>query len=139
MHFQPTCAAHDSFDDLLKKSRLKERLPDYDQANRRRYSDEEIAQARKNAERMNENTKRGAARVIPIAPPPSRWRTAPERSRAARRLPATAPPAFSTRWSRACGSHSVGNLWVALGGLAEGVKEGAGGADVGAPGAVDAE
>jgi len=60
LHFQSTCGAHDSCDDLLRRSRLKEHIPGYDKANRREYSSEEIARARKNAERVNESTKCGA-------------------------------------------------------------------------------
>lgn len=60
LHFQSTCGAHDSCDDLLRRSRLKEHVPGYDKAIRREYSDEEIARARHNAERMNEATKHGA-------------------------------------------------------------------------------
>ena len=60
LHFQGTCKAHDSCDDLLQRSRLKELIPDYDKANRRRYSEDEINFARQNAKQMNESTKRGA-------------------------------------------------------------------------------
>jgi hypothetical protein len=60
LHFQATCGAHDSCDDLLRRSRLKEHIPGYDKANRREYSAEEIARARQSAERLNESTRRGA-------------------------------------------------------------------------------
>ncbi len=60
LHFQPTCKAHDCYDDLRAHSPLKKYIPNYDKADRREYSDEEIAQARQHAERMNESTKRGA-------------------------------------------------------------------------------
>ncbi len=60
LHFQSTCAPHDSCDDLLSRSRLKEHIPNYDKADRREYSDTEIAAARQHAERLNACTQRGA-------------------------------------------------------------------------------
>ena len=61
LHFQPTCKAHDSYDDLRAHSRLTEHIPGYDKASRREYT-EEIARARQHAERMNASTKSGADR-----------------------------------------------------------------------------
>ncbi len=61
LHFQNTSAPYTSCKDLLKNSNLKKKhIKNYDKANNRDYSSEEIAFARKNAERLNTQTKRGA-------------------------------------------------------------------------------
>lgn len=60
LHFQSSSAQYASCADLLKRSKLKTYIKDYDKANNRTYSSEEIELARKNAERLNTQTKRGA-------------------------------------------------------------------------------
>lgn len=60
LHFQNSSAPYTSCTELLKKSKLKTYIKHYDKANNRTYSHGEIAFARKNAERMNTQTKRGA-------------------------------------------------------------------------------
>ncbi|MCK5806568.1 MAG: RloB domain-containing protein [Lentisphaeria bacterium] len=61
LHFQSTSAPYDSCDDLLSRSALTTtHIQGYDKADRRQYSDEEIASARSNAERMNQQTMNSA-------------------------------------------------------------------------------
>ena len=62
IHFQTSCRAHCSFESLSKDRDFKKHLPNYDKGVCREYSDKEIAAARKNAERLNEQTKAGADR-----------------------------------------------------------------------------
>lgn len=75
MHFQATCAAHTNCDDLLKNSDLKKHIPNYEKAERREYSDKEIANARMNAERMNKATQKGAN---PAWTQPHQWNPYPD-------------------------------------------------------------
>lgn len=60
LHFQPTCKAHNSCDDLLQRSRLKKLISGYDKRIRWEDFEEKIEYARQNAKRMNKLTKRGA-------------------------------------------------------------------------------
>jgi hypothetical protein len=61
LHFRTSSAAYMNCADLLKKSDLKKKyIKDYDKADRRDYSDAEIAAARKNAKHMNAQTISGA-------------------------------------------------------------------------------
>ena len=60
LHFQNSSAPYTSCADLLKRSNLKKHIKDYDKANNRTYSSEEIEFARKNAKHMNIQTKKGA-------------------------------------------------------------------------------
>ena len=61
LHFQNTSAPYDSYDDLYKHSNLKQYIPKYDKGTKRKFSTEEIKNARKHAKVLNENTENGAA------------------------------------------------------------------------------
>ena len=56
LHFLPTAAPYDSYDDLRTRSRLREHIPDYDKGEKREFSLDEVSAARNNAARMNEQT-----------------------------------------------------------------------------------
>jgi hypothetical protein len=61
LHFRTSSAAYMNCADLLKKSDLKKKyIKNYDKADRRDYSDAEIAAARKSAKHMNAQTISGA-------------------------------------------------------------------------------
>jgi len=62
LHFRNTLAPYSCYDELRKRSQLKKYIPDYDKADKRHYSDNEIASARENAKRMNAQTQAGADR-----------------------------------------------------------------------------
>jgi len=63
LHFRKTVAPYSCYDDLRKRSQLKDYIDNYDKADKRKYSDAEIEYARENAKRMNEQTTRGADRL----------------------------------------------------------------------------
>ena len=60
LHFQATVSAYDSCDDLRKRSSLEKHIPNYDKGKRRRYTADEVSNARKNAVKLNEQTIAGA-------------------------------------------------------------------------------
>jgi len=60
LHFQPTVAPYDSYADLRKHSKLKEHIAGYDKGTKRRFSNNEVDAARKNAASLNTQTIAGA-------------------------------------------------------------------------------
>jgi hypothetical protein len=60
LHFRPTVSACDSGDDLCGHRSFKKNLPNYFKGEKRKYTAEAVAFARKNAKRLNASTKRGA-------------------------------------------------------------------------------
>ena len=60
LHFQQTVAPYDSYADLRKHSKLKEHTEGYDKGTKRRFSNNEVNAARKNAASLNTQTISGA-------------------------------------------------------------------------------
>ncbi len=62
LHFRSSTGPYDSFDDLWKRSPLKKHLPQYDKGDRTIFDSVSggIPSARKNARKLNKNTKDGA-------------------------------------------------------------------------------
>ncbi|MFA6172631.1 MAG: RloB family protein [Kiritimatiellales bacterium] len=60
LHFQETVPNCDSCADLCKRSLLKKHIPDYDKGVKRNYTAAEVSMARKNAVKLNKQTKAGA-------------------------------------------------------------------------------
>ncbi len=56
LHFQETVPPCDSYDDLRKRTPLTTYIPKYDKGEKRQYTADEVASARKNSVRLNEQT-----------------------------------------------------------------------------------
>ncbi len=56
LHFQKTVPPCDSYDDLRKRTPLTTHIPKYDKGKKRQYTADEVASARRNAVRLNEQT-----------------------------------------------------------------------------------
>ena len=70
LHFQPTCAACDSCDELTRRKDFKLHFPDYEKGSPCLFTSDQINEARKNAKKLNERTRSGANRSWNV---PSKW------------------------------------------------------------------
>lgn len=70
MHFQATCAACNTCDDLISRDDFKKWFPKYEKGSGCTLTREQIETARKNAPRMNARTIAGADRSWDV---PSKW------------------------------------------------------------------
>ena len=70
MHFQPTCAACDTCDDLTGRKDFKKHFPQYEKGAECTYLPEQIMTARRNSEKLNKRTINAANKSWTV---PSMW------------------------------------------------------------------
>lgn len=70
MHFQPTCAACNTCEELVGRKDFKAHFPDYEKGAECTYTAEQIETARRNAEKMNVRTVNAADKSWVV---PSMW------------------------------------------------------------------